>query len=158
MKSENLKIKNFSRIIVPVDGSEEAKKAAQQALLLAKKTGKDVVAIYVVDTPKLTQTIPPDEASVAWETILKKQGSEVLDEIEKKGRKTGVRVVKKLVEGIPDQEIIKEARKNDIIVMECKKKSTLDKLLIGSVCENVIGNSSSTVMIYQIKNEKSDLK
>lgn len=122
MKSENLKITNLGRIIAPVDGSEEAKKAAQQALHLAKKTGKDVVAMYVVDTPKLTQTIPPDEASVAWETILKKQGSEVLDEIEKKWRKIGVRVVKKLVKGIPDQEIIKEARKNDIIVMECKKE------------------------------------
>jgi nucleotide-binding universal stress UspA family protein len=158
MKSENLKRKNFNRIIAPVDGSEGSKKAVQQAILLAKETGKEVVALYVVDTPRLTQTIPPDDISVAWETILKKQGREVLDEIEKNGKKTGVRVVKKLVEGIPDDEIVKEAKKNDIIVMGCNKKSTLDKLLTGSVCEEVMHRSSSPLMVYQIKNEKSDLK
>lgn len=159
MKSENLKINNLNisaveccnRIIAPVDGSEESKKAAQQALHLAKKLGKEVVAIYVVDTPRLTQTIPADEASVAWEAILKKQGHSILDEIEKKGEKIGVKVIKKLAEGLPDDVIIKEGKKNDIIVIGCKQKSTLDKLLIGSVCENIIGRSSSTVMVYQIK-------
>ena len=154
-KSDALKIKDCNRVIVPVDGSDGSKKAAQQALRLAKKTGKDVTAMYVVDTPRLTQTIP-DNISIAWETILEKQGHELLNEIEKIGKKMGVRVIKKLVEGIPDDEIVKEAKKNDIIAMGCKKKSTLDKLLTGSVCEKVIHHSSSPLMIYQIKNEKSD--
>jgi nucleotide-binding universal stress UspA family protein len=144
-------MKEFSRIIAPVDESKDAKWAAQKALYLAKKTGKEFVALYVIDTPRLTQTVPPDETSVAWEAILKKQGNFVLDEIERKGKKIGVRVVKKLVEGIPDQEIIKEAKKNDIIVMGCKKKNTIDKLLIGSVCDGVKQHSSSPVMIYQMK-------
>jgi nucleotide-binding universal stress UspA family protein len=150
-KSENIMVKDFNRIIAPIDGSKESKKAAQKALSLAKKTGKEFVAMYVVDTPRLTQTIPPNEASVAWESILKKQGHSVLDEIEKKGKKIGVRVVKKLVEGIPEEEIVNEAKKNDIIVLACEKKNIFDKLLIGSVCEEVIQKSSSEVIVYQMK-------
>lgn len=150
MKSENLE-NNLGRVIAAVDGSEGSKEAAQQALRLAKKTGRKVLALYVVDTPRLTQAVPHDDISVTWETILEKQGREVLNEIEKKGKKMEVPVVKKLVEGIPDDEIVKEAKKDDIIVMGCKKKSALDKLLIGSVCEEVVDRSSSPIMIYQVK-------
>ena len=156
MKSENLDVSNPGRVIAAVDGSKGSKKAAQQALLLAKNTGRKVLALYVVDTPRLTEAIPPDELSVAWETILEKQGHEVLNEIEKIGKKMKVPVEKKLVEGIPDDEIVKEAKKNDIIVMGCNKKSSLDKLLTGSVCEEVVHRSSSPLMIYEVKNEKRD--
>ncbi len=151
MKPEDLKTKDFTRIIAPVDESEDSRWAAQKGLHLAKKTGKEFVAMYIIDSPRLTQTVPPNEASVAWEAILKKQGNFVLEELEKKGKKLGVKVEKKLVKGIPDQEIIKEAKKNDIIVMGCKKKSTFDKLFTGSVCEDVVQNTSSPIMIYQIK-------
>ncbi len=99
----------------------------------------------------MTEVIPPDETAVAWETILDAQGHKILDEIEQKGMKMGIRVVKKIVEGIPDKKLIKEAKKNDLIVMGCKKMSTLDKLLSSNVCEKVLRHSSSPVMIYQIK-------
>ena len=150
MKPEDLKTKDFSRIIAPVDESQDSRWAAQKALHLAKKTGKEFVAMYVIDSPRLTQTVASKEASVAWEALLKKQGNFVLEEIEKKGKKLGVRVEKKLVKGIPDQEIIREAKKTDIIVMGCKKKSAIDKFFTGSVCSDVVKNSSSAVMIYQI--------
>jgi|GEM_PF-490958 len=142
---------DFGRIIALVDETVESKKIGEKALFLAKEAEKDVIALYVVDTPLLTDVIPPDETSVAWETILDKQGNKTLDELEKKGKEIGVRVIKKIVEGIPDDELIKEAKKNDLIVMGCKKMSILDKLLSSSVCEKVLHHSSSPVMIYQIK-------
>jgi nucleotide-binding universal stress UspA family protein len=142
---------DFGRIIALVDETVESKKIGEKALFLAKEAEKDVIALYVVDTPLLTEVIPPDETSVAWETILDKQGNKTLDELEKKGKEIGVRVIKKIVEGIPDDELIKEAKKNDLIVMGCKKMSILDKLLSSSVCEKVLHHSSSPVMIYQIK-------
>jgi nucleotide-binding universal stress UspA family protein len=45
--------KEFEIIMVPVDGSDIAKKAAKKAIFLAKSTGIKVVAMHVVDMPYL---------------------------------------------------------------------------------------------------------
>ena len=63
----------------------------------------------------------------------------------------GIKVEKKIVEGIPEKEIIKEAKRNDLIIMGCRNKGIFDKLLTSNVCEKVIDHSSSSVMTYQIK-------
>lgn len=150
-KINDVKINNTSRIIIPVDGSIEMDKVVEKALLLAKEIKRNVVALYVIDTPRLTEVIPPDETSTAWESILFTEGQKILNEIEKKGKKMGVRVEKKVVEGIPDNEITKEAKKHDLIVMGCRSRGIFDKLLTSSVCEKILDHSSSSVMTYQIK-------
>jgi len=143
--------KNMSRIIVPIDGSAEMDKVMEKALSLAKEIRRNVVALYVVDTPRLTEVIPPDETAAAWESILSSEGHKILDEMEKKGKKMGVRVEKKVVEGIPDNEIVKEAKKHDLIVMGCRARGIFDRLLTSNVCEKVLDHSSSSIMTYQIK-------
>ncbi len=149
MKKNIREIREFSRIIAPVDGSEGAEKAVRQALFLAKKTGKPIVALYVIDTPRLTDVIPADNLSAAWEDLLTKEGRKVLNEVEKKGLELGVSVKKKLLEGIPEEIIMKEAKKNDLIVMGCKGKSALDRIIMGSVCEKVTRHASSPVMVVR---------
>jgi len=149
MKKNTNEIKGFSRIIAAVDGSDGARKAAQKALLLAKESEKKIVALYVIDTPRLTDVIPADSLSVEWEDLLTKQGKKVLNEIEKKGSTMGVIVEKKLVKGIPEEIIMKEAKKNDLIVMGCKGKSAIDRILMGSVCEKVTRHASSPVMVIR---------
>ena len=150
-KIDGAKINNIGRIIVPIDGSAEMNKVVEKALSLAKEIGRNVIALYVVDTPRLTEVIPPDETAVAWESILSTEGQKILNGIEEKGKRMGVRVVKKVVEGIPENEIIKEAKKHDLIVMGCKSRGIFDKLLTSSVCEKVLDHSSSSIMTYQIK-------
>jgi nucleotide-binding universal stress UspA family protein len=149
MKKNTSDIKGFNKIIAPVDGSKGATKAVQKALVLAKQTGQTLVAIYVVDTPRLTETIPADDISVAWEELLKKEGQKVLDNIERQAKKMGVSIQKKLVEGIPEEVIMKEAKKDDLIVMGCKGKSAMDRILMGSVCEKVTRHASSQVMVIR---------
>jgi nucleotide-binding universal stress UspA family protein len=56
---------------------------------------------------------------------------------------------KKLVEGHPAEEIIKEAKENDLIVIGSKGKTGLDRLLLGSVAENVARHASCPVMIVK---------
>jgi nucleotide-binding universal stress UspA family protein len=150
-KIDDIKIDTMSRIILPIDGSAEMDKVAEKALSLAKEIGRNVLALYVVDTPRLTEVIPPDETAIAWESILSTEGQKILNEIEKKGKRMGVHVVKKLVEGIPENEIIKEAKKHDLIVMGCKSQGIFDRLLTSRVCEKVLEHSSSSIMTYQIK-------
>lgn len=141
-------VENFKRIIAPVDGSAGSKRAAKKAIALAKETGVDVMAMYVVDDHG-----PTYPEFVAWypEMIksMKNYGFSILDEIKKMGSKVGVNVLTRLVEGHPDQEIIKEARKNDLIVMGCKGRSALSSILVGSVCEKVFHHASSPVMVVR---------
>jgi len=149
MKKNTSETKGFSRIIAPVDGSKGSAKAVQKALFLAKETGKPIIALYVVDTPRLTDVVPQDNLSVAWEDLLIKEGQKVLNDVEKKGSDIGVPVKKKLLEGIPEDVIMKEAKKDDLIVLGCKGKSAMDRILMGSVCEKVTRHASSPVMVVR---------
>jgi nucleotide-binding universal stress UspA family protein len=139
----------FKRIIAPVDGSSNATRAAKKALFLAKQTGDEVIVLYVIDTPRLTSTIPADEISRTWFDILRTQGQKVLNDIQKTANKMQVKIKTKLVEGIPEEVIMKEAKKDDLIVMGCKGMTAFDRLLMGSVCENVVRHADAQVMVVR---------
>jgi nucleotide-binding universal stress UspA family protein len=140
--------KDFNRIILPVDGSDGATRAVRKALHLAKETGVDVTALYVIEFPYLASVELSYTHSTAMETI-KKQGNEVLEQVKKLGLRLGVNVKTKLVEGIPDDQIIKEAKKDDLIIMGCKGRTALSRILVGSVCEKVIHHAKSPVMVIR---------
>jgi nucleotide-binding universal stress UspA family protein len=139
---------DFHRIILPVDGSESSSRAVKDALRLAKQTGVDVTAIHVMEYPYIASVDSVSTYSDLIE-IMKKQGNNVLETVQKQGLKLGVRVKTKLVEGIPDDQIIKEAKKKDLIVMGCKGRTALSRVLVGSVCEKVIHHSKSPVMVIR---------
>lgn len=147
-------VKEIGKIIVPVDGSEESKKAAKKALYIAKHINSSVVALYVMDTPLLARyTYGDDILTPDIHALLKKEGNLVLAEVERMGKRAGVRVIRKMVEGIPDEEIIKIARKKDLIVMGSKGKTALDRILVGSVSEKVIHHAPCAVMIVREREE-----
>ena len=144
-KSKN---KDFRRIIIAVDGSKHSKRAAKKAIDLAKNTDTEIEALYVVHEPNYIYPgfggIYPDAIS-----LLKKEGNSILKEVKKMGSSMGVNVKTKLVIGFPDQEIIKEAGKNDLIVIGCKGHSALSSILMGNVCEKVMHHSSSPIMVIR---------
>ena len=142
------KTKDFQRIVLPVDGSDGSARAVKKALSLARETGVDVTALHVMDIPYLASTdlnyTYPDLLE-----IIRKRGDEVLEEVKKQGSKLGVHVKTKLVDGIPDDQIIKEAKKDDLIIMGCKGRTALSRILVGSVCEKVLHHSKSPVMVIR---------
>ncbi len=140
----------FERIIAPIDGSEGAKKAAGRAIYLAKHLGIKVVALYVVDASLIAKIPSPEElGSFNIDIFLEKEGLAALDEVESMGMEEDVTVEKKMVEGIPDHEIIEVAGKNDLIVMGSKGMTALDRILIGSVSEKVMHHADGPVMIVR---------
>ena len=142
--------REFERIIAPIDGSEGAKKAARKAIYLAKHLGVNVVALYVVDASLIAKIPSPEElGSFNIDRFLEKEGLAALDEVESMGMEEDVTVEKKMVEGIPDHEIIELAGKNDLIVMGSKGMTALDRILIGSVSEKVMHHADGPVMIVR---------
>jgi nucleotide-binding universal stress UspA family protein len=143
-----LKAKDFQRIVLPVDGSDGSARAVAKALSLAKETGADITALYVMEFPYLV-SVDLNSSYPDIIEIIKKRGNEVLDTVKKQGLRLGVSVKTKLVEGIPDDQIIKEAKKDDLIVMGCKGRTALSRILVGSVCEKVLHHSKSPVMVIR---------
>jgi nucleotide-binding universal stress UspA family protein len=143
--------KEFERIIVPTDGSEVAKKAAQKALALAHATEIDVIAMHVVDIPGLPALYGfPDELPYEQlHDLIQKQGRSYLDELEELGEQLGVKVFKRIVDGHPADEIIKAAREDDLIVIGSKGRTGLDRLLMGSVAENVVRHAPCSVLLVR---------
>jgi len=136
----------FGRIIVPVDGSEIANKAARKALALAQLADIKVVAMHVINVDLSIYDYPKELQLL---DLLQKEGHSILAEIVTLGKEMGITVSKKLVEGHPAEEIIKEAQEDDLIVMGSKGRTGLDRLLLGSVAENVARHASCPVMIVK---------
>ena len=144
--------KEIGKIIVPVDGSEESKKAAKKAIYIAKHIKSSILALYVIDSSFTTNYgIGSDMLSPDFSALLKREAEIVLNEVAKMGKRNGVRVVKKIVEGVPSEEIIKAANKKDLIIMGSRGRSALERILIGSVSEKVLHHAPCSVMIVREK-------
>jgi nucleotide-binding universal stress UspA family protein len=143
--------KEFERILVPTDGSAVAKKAAQKALALAHAMEIDVIAMHVVAIPGLPTLYRfPDELPYEQlHDLIQKQGRSYLDELEELGEQLGVKVFKRIVDGHPADEIIKAAREDDLIVIGSKGRTGLDRLLMGSVAENVVRHAPCSVLLVR---------
>lgn len=149
--------KEFKRIITPVDGSESSKRSAKKAIYLAKKMSADLIALYVVHVPISAYVGPPYSPVIYTDDTeikeirkkMKKEGALVLGEIEEMASKVGLTITKKVLEGSPDEEIIRISKKDDLIVMGAKGISAIDRIFLGSVSEKVLHNASSSVMVVR---------
>ena len=149
--------KEFKRIITPVDGSESSKRSAKKAIYLAKKMDVELIALYVVHVPISAYVVPPYSPVIYTDDTeikeirkkMKKEGALVLEEIEEMASKGGLTITKKILEGSPNEEIIRISKKDDLIVMGAKGISAIDRIFLGSVSEKVLHNASSSVMIVR---------
>jgi len=148
--SESAKIdESFERVIVPVDGSELSKKAANIGCFLAKNADKKIVFIHVIEIP--ATSFPPVEQPYMPKVTdkIREKGKALLQDYKNLCANELVSIQTKMPEGIPDQEIIDFADKNDLIIMGSKGHSTFERVLIGSVSEKVLHHSESSVMIVR---------
>lgn len=126
----------ISKIMLAVDGSGAAKRAADYALNLSSTLGAELAAIHVIDVPPVMRGMNPALAAM-YIARADKQSSRWLDEVEHKARKLGISVTREVIVGrdsVPDG-IIGFARKSrpDMIIMGTRGRTATRKLLLGSV-------------------------
>ncbi|WP_284008653.1 universal stress protein [Haloarcula pelagica] len=127
----------YDRILLPTDGTAGMDGVVRHAAALAATHGAEIHALYVVDTARFS-TLP---AGMTWEGLtdmFQTEGERAMDAVE---RQAGdVPVQRAIVEGRPSTEIGEYARTNDcdVIVMGTHGRGGIDRLLLGSVAENVI--------------------
>jgi nucleotide-binding universal stress UspA family protein len=139
----------IQNIVIATDGSENTQKAVSYGIKIAKLSGAKVYALHVINTHSLSKSL-----TAGWETmygVLKKDGQKATYKVKECGEALGIEVKEILLEGHPSSEILDFTKNNDIdlIVMGTLGKTGLDRLLMGSVAENVIRNSKVPVLVVR---------
>jgi nucleotide-binding universal stress UspA family protein len=139
---------SFKKILVPTDGSEYTKAAIRQAVELAKLSGAELTALYVLDQTVLTN-MPMDTAVMNVYKTLEKEGQEAVDYVLNTAKEAGVKAEVSVKEGTPVKVILEESPKYDVIVMGTLGRTGMSKLLMGSVAERVVRAAACPVMVVR---------
>lgn len=147
----------FKKIMMATDGSVCSRIAANSAIELARLSGGIVYAVYVVSTDYFSSMA----VDLDWERMckaLKKEGSQAVNYVKRAGEMEGVKVETILLKGHPVDELIRYAEEEgtDIVVMGSLGKTGLDRLLLGSVAENMVRHSKVPVMVVKEKYRSRD--
>ena len=133
------------RILVAMDRSKYSEKAFDQAISIAKICKSTLFVISVIDLyPEVNEIVLTHEEKMLMGT------SAFLEGVKDRAAKENIPCETIMqVGGQPHKFIIQEAKgKNiDLIVMGTHGRTGLDKLLIGSVAERVVGHAPCAVMV-----------
>ncbi|MFC6837347.1 universal stress protein [Halomarina ordinaria] len=134
----------YTRIVIAVDGSDEAKEAARRGLELARVFEASVDVLHVVERKALRLTTAGDERD-----RLRERGRAVLTEIADLASDLGQPVETELREGKPAAEVSDFAseRGADLVVVGRQGTTGLGRRLLGGVTEQVLHRSDVPVFV-----------
>jgi nucleotide-binding universal stress UspA family protein len=143
----------YKKILVPLDGSELAKKALEEAEKLAKCFNAEIILFQVVQfmpiygSPELVTPLIVDEKQKAF---AEKYLAELVEHLKKKGLKASAIV--KTGQQVP-AEIIDFAEENgaDLVVMCTHGRSGISRWLLGSVALRVLTRAETPVLLIRSK-------
>jgi nucleotide-binding universal stress UspA family protein len=143
-----------SKILVPTDGSETARKAVEYAVELAKQLKASIIVLTVIDNRSFAaQTVPAEETAMhiiePIEDYLRGAAQEYAEEIMRLCDESGVQSKTVVRTGHPVENIVKEAEESkvDLIVMGSHGRSALAAALLGSVAYGVIHNETKVPVL-----------
>ena len=143
----------FKHILVPVDGSETSLHAVAKAAGLAKAFGSEVTAVYVLDPYPFTG-VGADFAygQAQYLSAATAEANTALEAVKKQMDEAGVAVKTMVGEGHAVHEgIVRvlESTGADLIIMGSQGRRGLEKLMLGSVTQRVLGAVRVPVLVVR---------
>ncbi|WP_231185363.1 universal stress protein [Haladaptatus sp. DYF46] len=137
------------RILVPVDGSEQATEALSYAL--EEFPDAEIGVINVIDPIDVgyTSTVGMPGYSEEWYEESKENAEAVFEEAQELADEYGVTLTTKTEVGQPAQTIVDYAEEFDQIIMGSHGRSGVSRILLGSVAETVVRRSSVPVTVVR---------
>ncbi|PWR71413.1 universal stress protein [Methanospirillum lacunae] len=138
----------YEKILVAIDGSDRNKTAIEEALRIARGTGSMVYAVFVKDIHRYNST-PTDVIMVDLQVTIQKLAEDALAVV--RDLSEGVNLETVVLEGKPDVEIVRFAEEKgiDLIVIGTNAKRGFERLLLGSVAEQVIRTTSCKILVVK---------
>lgn len=141
----------MNNIVVPVDGSEHANRAAQFAAKLAADANAALTLIHVWDPPTASLMGLEAKSREEFDAIRIADAQASFDAAQETIGFTEVPISTHALIGHPAPEIIRFAEDcgADLVVMGSRGRSELRGLLLGSVSEQVLRRASCPVTIVR---------
>jgi nucleotide-binding universal stress UspA family protein len=141
----------YERLLVPVDGSDAAMAAVDEAIALADRVTATIHGLYVVDAASYHGFTTED---IAIET-LEHEGDAALADLRERCESHDLPVETTMTAGHPAEEILAYAAENDVdvVVMATHGRRGLDRYLLGSVTERVVRQSDVPVLTVRSTGE-----
>jgi nucleotide-binding universal stress UspA family protein len=153
----------LKHVLIPLDGSELAERALEQAEHVVNPDGGEITLLSIVNPPEyLTgnayseQVIPPAMiargSGIDYQAItneLVKDAQNYLDRIAQRLQNVGYRVHRKVDMGAPAETILKTAEEThaDAIIMSTHGRSGLSRWILGSVTQKVLSAAGCPVFV-----------
>ncbi len=145
----------YERILIPTDGSDVAENAVEHGIALAEKYGAEVHALYVLDLNAIDVSLGTEQVD-----RIKSGKFDEMPELQERARRAtghvadsceerGLAVVESVVAGRPHLEIDGYAEKHDVdlIVMGSAGRGGVKRMLLGSVAERTLRETTTPVLI-----------
>ena len=140
----------YSKILVPVDGSNEARLSFEKAIEVAKRNRAQVLIAHIIDT-RVLQTPTGFEGNFNEE--IQRQTENLFQEYRQYSQEHDFNDIDFVLEyGSPKVYISKNIPKDyqiDLIMMGATGLNSVERLFIGSVSEYVIRNASCDVLVVR---------
>jgi len=138
-------MEGIRRVVIPVDNSEDSEKAVRKGVALAKLLGVKAEIITVNDTHQFI-------SSVVLEDKLKAEATSFLNKFKKIAEDSGVKIETQLMIGKPSEEIIRHAKKDDLIVIAPHDKSKgIDRYMEKNICDNLVKKAPCSVLVLKFE-------
>ena len=132
----------FKKVLFPVLMNEQTEQMISCMSGLAKNGVEEVLLLHVLSVSELANgninRKYDEETLIRWKEILEE---------------TGIKVSYQIVTGIPWIEIVDQAErgKYSFILIGSHGNSLVDRVLLGSVTENVVQHSTKPIFIFRLK-------
>jgi glycine betaine transporter len=143
-------MRQYKRILCPVDFSSYSKAALEEAASLAKAMGSELCLVHAYQNPAyvlpMSGYVGPTADMIGK---IRQQLAEELEGLAAGPRGQGIKTETLVVEGVPFQCIVDHANewKANLIVMGTHGRTGLSHALTGSVAERVVRHSHCPVLI-----------
>lgn len=126
----------YKKVLIATDGSKYSDAAVREAIGIAKRCDSSLVTVSV--------------AASDAEIVVAKDNVKNVEEL---ARKEGIKAEGQTIIGKPYEVIIETAKQKnaDLIVVGSRGRKGLERLLMGSVTERVIGHTESAVLVIKAK-------
>lgn len=142
--------RSIKKILVPVDFSSYAQSTIDYAAMIAGKFGATLVLVHVIDSLpySVTDTFNVIEHRESLETLARSAMGNLSEQLQTRQ----LAVETRLVWGSASPEILAEARRQqaDLIIMGTHGRSGLSHLVLGSVAEKTVRQSTVPVLIVPL--------
>jgi nucleotide-binding universal stress UspA family protein len=147
----------FERILVAVDGSDNAVRAAKVAVTLAEKFNAELIICHAIQTPfrSFAQNgiAVPTNLLNDYLAAARGDAKNTVDKVTRLAeidRVKAVRVIQENVFSVVEAIVnLAEKRKVDLIVIGTRGQSGFKKLLMGSVSSGVLSHAACPVLVVR---------